>query len=173
MQVGESRTGLFSVLRQDRPEILSVFEGLRGRARAAALQAAVIEAKVAVGHLRDGIAATERELALEQKHWGDAERRGELARQIPDPETVAIAERFAAKHRERATVLERKLSVQKDELVLAERELAEMTEALKSPTGEPDADDPALKIRMDRAGYEAAAEAQLAHLKRKLGKDKP
>ena len=149
MQVGESRTGLFSVLRQDSPEILSVFEGLRGRARAAALQAAVIEAKVAVSHLRDGIAATERELALEQKHLGDAERRGELARQIPDPETVAIAERFAAKHRERATVLERKLSVRKDELVLAEREtLAEMTEALKNPAGETDADDPALKIRM-------------------------
>jgi hypothetical protein len=56
---------------------------------------------------------------------------------------------------------------------LAERELTEMTEALKSPVRDPDADDPSLKIRMDRAGYEAAAEAQLAHLKRKLGKDKP
>jgi hypothetical protein len=149
-----------------------VFEGLRGRARAAALQAAVIEAKVAVGVLRDGIAATERELALEQKHLEDAERRGQLARQVPDAETVAIAERFAAKHRERATVLERKLGVQKDELLLAERELAEMTEALKSPVSEPDVDDPTLRIRMDRAGYEAAAEAQLAHLKKKMGKDK-
>ncbi len=150
-----------------------MFEGLRGRARAAALQAAVIEAKVAVGMLRDGIAATERELALEQKHLEDAERRGQLARQVPDAETVAIAERFAAKHRERATVLERKLGVQKDELLLAERELAEMTEALKSPVSEPDVDDPTLRIRMDRAGYEAAAEAQLAHLKKKMGKDKP
>jgi hypothetical protein len=48
-----------------------------------------------------------------------------------------------------------------------------MTEVLKSLAGEPEADDPAPKIRMDRAGFEAAAEAQLAHLKRKLGKDKP
>ncbi len=164
------------------------------RARAASLQAALIEAKVAVGTMRDALAVTERELAGERKQLEDAERRGRLAAEIPDPETVEVANRFVAKHRERSGVLGRKLEVQRDELSLAERELQEMTlqfrsakfggAAAQSAEGawremqsaggqraETDPDDVLLKHRMDRAGHEAAAEAQLAHLKKKLGKD--
>ena len=77
--------------------------------------------------MREALAATERELAVERKQLEDAERRGRLAAAVPDPETVAIAERYAARHRERVAVLERKIVVQRDELVLAERELAEMS----------------------------------------------
>ena len=54
------------------------------------------------------------------------ERRGRLAADLPDRETVTLAERYAARHRERVGVLERKLAVQRDELLLAEREVAEM-----------------------------------------------
>ena len=65
----------------------------------------------------EALAATERELAAERKQLEDAERRGRLAAAVPDPETVAVAERFAARHRERVAVLERKIVVQRDELV--------------------------------------------------------
>lgn len=174
-----------------------MFEGIRGRARTAALQAAAIEQKVLISKLRDAMVATERELASERKRLEDAERRGQLAREIPDEETAAVAERFAAKHRDRVAVLDRKLGVQREEMVLAERELEEMTGALRiekqgGPPGETanqgaawrdleraggtrpetDVEDVLLKQRMDREMREAAAEAQLAHLKKKLGKDK-
>jgi hypothetical protein len=212
VQVSEGGAVVLSILRQDDSEVLTVFEGLRARleqflaertvspdprARAAALQAALIEAKISLGSMRDGLTVTERELTVERKQLEDAERRGQLAAQVPDPETVAVAERFAAKHRERVGVLERKLAVQWDELALAEREIGEMTEAFRaaklgttagpSPSQqsawrdieaaggtrpETDGDDALLRHRLDRASIEAAAEAQLAHLKKKLGKDK-
>ncbi len=155
------------------------------------LAEALIEAKVGVGRLRDGIALTERELAAERKQLEDAERRGRLAAGIPDPETVAVAERFAARHRERAAVLERKLAAQRDELALAEREAEEIAAQLRAarrsgpnaglrarreveaagrarPGSEPDADP--LRAETDRARMEAAVREQLAHLKRKLGR---
>ncbi|MEP7324402.1 MAG: hypothetical protein ABI836_00510 [Gemmatimonadota bacterium] len=187
-----------------------MFEGLRARieqflaqhtapgdprASAAQLHQAVVEAKVAVSQMKDGLVATERELVIERKQLEDAERRGKLAAGIPDQETVDLAERYAARHRERLQVLERKVVVQRDELMLAEREVAEMTAQLrsaKSGAGAADAssaaawrdlesagasrpgtdlNDEILGSRIDRAAHEAAADAQLAHLKRKLGKD--
>ena len=177
-----------------------MFEGLRARldrifaeqggrpdarAYAAGLRDAVVDARAAVSEMRDGVTRSERELAAERRQLEDAERRGRLAAEIPDPETVAVAERFAAKHRERVAVLERKLAVQQDEVAMAEREVAEMTAQLReaqqgripTPPGRP-APDPALEresdlmeARAERARHEAAVEAQLAHLKKKLGKD--
>jgi hypothetical protein len=206
----QSRTDIRRILRQDRAEVLSVFEGLRSRieqflaqhtapadARASMdlLHSAVLEAKVSVAAMRDGVVATERELVLERKQLEDAERRGRLAGDIADQETAQVAERYAARHRERTGVLERKLEVQRDELILAEREVAEMTAQLRSARQglgagagsagaawrdiesaggvrpETDLQDELLKSNLDRAAREAAADAQLAHLKRKLGKD--
>ena len=150
------------------------------------LHEALVESKAAVNALRDGLAITSRELALERKQLEDAERRGKLAEAIPDQETVAIAARFAARHRERVSVLERKLAVQQDELALAERLLEElMAEARGAPpstgTAPPPAEeesrreagvqDALLKHRMDQAAREAAADAQLAFLKKKMGKE--
>jgi hypothetical protein len=96
------------------------------RARAAALRDALLEAKVGLGTMREALAATERELSAERQHLAAAERRGRLAAELPDPETVALAERFTIRHRERVAVLERKLLVQRDELLLVEREVDEM-----------------------------------------------
>ena len=90
------------------------------------MREAVIEAGAAVLEMRVGLARTERELAAERQRLADAERRGRLAAEIQDGETVDVAQRFAAKHRERVVVLERKLLAQRDELALAERERAEM-----------------------------------------------
>jgi hypothetical protein len=160
------------------------------RARAAALRDALLEAKVGVGTMRSALAATERELAAEQRQLTDAERRARLAAEVPDAETVAVAERFAVRHRDRLAVLERKLVVQREELVLAEREVAEMLAELRSARpGEPfesveaawrhleaaggdrpgmglDDDQPAERDRK----LKEAVEAQLAFLKKKLGK---
>jgi len=147
------------------------------------LHDALVESKAAVSALRDGLAVTARELALEKKQLEDAERRGRLAAEIPDQETVDVAERFAARHRERVGVLERKLAVQQDELTLAERLLGELMaeargtspsqEPATGPVPRPDAgmEDAMLKHRMDQAAREAAVDAQLAFLKKKMGKE--
>lgn len=139
--------------------------------------------------MRDALAATERELASERKQLEDAERRGRLAAAVPDPETVAIAERYAARHRERVSVLVRKLVVQRDELVLGERELDDMTaEARRATAGNPSesiaaawrdlesagaerpGDPDPMQADAERQRRESAIEAQLAFLKKKLGK---
>lgn len=189
-----------------------MFEGLRSRieqflaehtapadarASAAMLQQAVIEAKVSLSQMKDGLAATERELTLERKQLEDAERRGRLATEIADQETADLASRYMTRHRERAEILERKLVVQREELVLAERDIAEWTAQLRAAKQglgsgaasagaawrdiesaggtrpETDMGGDLLKSNLDRAAHEAAAEEQLAHLKRKLGKNPP
>lgn len=158
------------------------------------LQDALIEAKVSLSQMRDGVAATERELAGERRQLEDAERRGRMAAEIPDQETMDLAGRYAARHRERGLVLERKLAVQREELVLAERDIAEWTaqlraakqglgagaasagaawrdiEAAGGTRPETDLSSDLLRSSLDRAAYEAAADEQLAQLKRKLGK---
>lgn len=161
------------------------------RARAAALREAILEAKVGLGTMRSALVSTERELVVERRQLDDAERRGRLAADVPDAETVALAEKYAVRHRERVTVLERKLEVQRQELALVERELAEMvSEYRAAPRGSGSdsieaawrdlqtagADRPGLGLDDDPAGPEndrklkEAVEAQLAFLKKKLGK---
>lgn len=161
------------------------------------MREAVVEAKVAVAEMREALERTEREITLERQRLADAERRGRLAGEIQDQETVAVAERFSAKHRERAGVLERKLATQRDELALAERDLTEMQTELKTadrdrPAMEGDRSterawrdvqsaggarpgmdlqDELLKSEMDRAAREAAAGRQLEELKKRMRKD--
>jgi hypothetical protein len=191
-----------------------VFEGLKARLekiladhtppgdprqRAALLHSAVVEAKVAVSAMRDALAATERTLAAERKQLQDAERRGRLAAQIPDPDTVQVAEQFATRHRERVAVLERKLAAQQEELSLTQRDVDQMTLELKqsrsgaSSSGgttanqeaawrdlesaggvRPDTDleGELLKSDLNRKQLDAAVQAQLEHLKKKLGEKK-
>ena len=142
--------------------------------------------------MRDALAVTERELAAERQHLAAAERRGRLAAELPDPETVVLAERFTLRHRERVAVLERKVGVQRDELVLVEREVAEMlTEYRAARPGYPaesieaawrdlaaaGADRPGVDLDDERGPggdddkrREHAVEAQLAFLKKKFGK---
>ncbi len=161
------------------------------------MREAVVEAKVAVAEIQDAIARTGGELGLERQRLADAERRGRLAGEIQDQETVSVAQRFTAKHRERIGVLEHKLAAQREELALAERELAEMQGQLRSAKrdrpameGERsteqawrdmqssggarpgvDLQDELLKSDMDRAAREAAAARQLEELKKKMRKE--
>ncbi len=145
-----------------------------------------------LARLRGSVGDTETILASERRQLDDAERRGRLAAALPDAETVAIAARFAARHRERVLLLERKIVVQRDELALAERELEELAalaaqrgrrdvaDELRSAsrTGEhpaaerpPSFEDDLKRMQAERRLMDEAVERQLAYLKRKLGKD--
>jgi hypothetical protein len=167
------------------------------REEAAALEQAVVEMKLGLADLRRALTRTEQELAQQRAQLADAERRGELAAGIQDAETVRVATEFAATHRERVGVLERKLAVQQDEVAMAEKDSAALLERLKqarrgldaggrSPTTdaawrsleaaggvrpETDLESELLTTQADRAAREQAADAQLAHLKKKLGKE--
>jgi hypothetical protein len=189
-----------------------VFERLRDALRAALAAAtppgdlrdltrqmreAVIDAKVAVQEVREAVARTTERLAAERQALADAERRRRLAAEIQDQETTDVADRFAAKHRERVDVLEHKLAAQREELALAERDLGEMQAQLVTAERQRpaatagssaeaawrdiqaaggsrpgvDLHDELLKADLDRSAREAAAQRQLDELKKKLGKE--
>src|SRR3972149_232049 len=98
---------------------------------------AVIAARAALASMREQIGATARELEAERRQLMDAERRGGgggggWGGEIGDQETGTVAQHCAGKHAGRVSVLERKLGAQRDELALAEHELAGMTEQLKA-----------------------------------------
>ena len=161
------------------------------------MREAVVEARVAVHETREAVARSEGELAQERQRLADAERRGRLAAEIQDHETTAVAQRFAARHRERVGVLENKVVALRAELALYERELGEMQEQLaraerdrplteaertaerawrdlQSAGGARPGVDPQaelLKSQLDRAAREAAADRQLRELKKKMKKD--
>jgi hypothetical protein len=164
----------------------------------ARMREAVVEAKVGVREIRDALARSEAELASERTQLADAERRGRLAAEIQDQETVTVAERFAARHREHVAVLERKVAAQRDELALAERDLAEMQAQLeraareRGPAGAAarsadaawrdieaaggarpgvDPKDELLRADLDRQRREAQADRQLEELKKRMKKD--
>ncbi len=183
---------MFEGVRARLERLLREYSRSDPRGYAAGVREAVLEAKVGVSAMRDGLASTERELETERTQLVDAERRGRLASEVPDAETVAVAERYAARHRERLVVLERKLEVQREELALAEREVAEMIAEYRSARGGRGSDaleaawrdlesaggerpgtageDDRLRIESDRKLKEQAVEAQLAFLKNKLKK---
>src|SRR6058998_231221 len=194
VQVTRGGAGVLSVLRQDRPEELArlVFERLRDALRAALdaatppgnlrdlarrMREAVVEAKVSVQETRAAVTRAEGELVVERQRLADAERRGRLAAEIQDAETVAVAQRFAAKHRERVGVLERKLVDMQAQLGRAERDRP-LTEAERSAERawrelqraggsrpETDLQGDLLQSDLDRTAREAAADRQLRELK--------
>jgi hypothetical protein len=165
------------------------------RAGLAQMKQTLVQARMGLDDLRAGIAQTRQRLASEQRELETVRRRKGLAAGINDAETVALAEKYEALHAERTGVLERKLSAQEAELALVEREVGEMTSALKgaisgATTGTPlqnadvaaelDAmlDDraavaeeiDALGRASNRSAREAEADRLLAELKRKMGK---
>ncbi|HWA17346.1 MAG TPA: hypothetical protein VG817_13005 [Gemmatimonadales bacterium] len=154
----------------------------------------MVEAKVAVAGMREALKQSEGQLTREQQQLADAERRGTLAAQIDDQETTRVAEQFVARHRERIGLLTRKLEVQREELRLAEADLDKMTtewRGLKTGTGrtanqqaawndleaaggvrpETDLDGELLKHQIRRSQLDAVVDAQLDHLKKKMGRE--
>ncbi|HLA90964.1 MAG TPA: hypothetical protein VJL28_11100 [Gemmatimonadaceae bacterium] len=161
------------------------------RAAIADMKRALVSAKLGVEDLREGVEQTRRKLAAEREQLATMQRRKTLAEGINDVETVALADKHAAQHGERVAVLQRKLEAQEAEASLAERELGAMLAQLKSASagvggapvpglsdedlGLPD--DARLHGELDalarhraRSEAETAAEAQLADLKKKMGR---
>ena len=163
------------------------------RAGLAQMKQTLVHARMGLDDLRGGIKATRQRLASEQAELETVRRRKGLAQGINDLETVALAEKYEALHAERTEVLTRKLSAQEAELAMVEREVAEMTTALKgaiSGVGTPppiSSEEAAVDEMVDgganvaqeidalgrasaRSAREAEADRQLAELKRRMGK---
>ena len=159
----------------------------------AVMKDTLVQARLAVDDLRDGIEATRKRVERERAELETIRRRKGLAQGVGDAETVVIAERFEAQHVERLAVLEQKLAVQESELALIERDVAEMKEQLKAAlagvgsgirSGTVDAAaDPLddgragmeqqlneLKRAERRANANADADAALAELKKRMGR---
>jgi chromosome segregation ATPase len=160
------------------------------------MRGALVEARAGLSQMREALETTERELELARREIETADRRRALAAGIQDAETVRVAESYVARHRERADVLERKAALEREEIALAERDVTEMTRQLEEVTKrrgtidaerssaaawaslgrsgvdrpELDAEQEALKARMDRAAREAEADAKLDELKKRMGK---
>lgn len=162
------------------------------------MKQALVSAKLGVEDLEQGVGLTRRKLTAEREGLETVMRRKGLAEGISDAETVAIAEKFEAQHRERIAVLERKLEAQEAEAALARRDYDEMLTQLKaaaagagsvgaggSAAGTTQApsdadlglpDDGALNAELDalhrqraREAKDADASARLEELKRRMG----
>jgi hypothetical protein len=169
------------------------------RERVARMRDTLVQARVGLSDLRDGVAAARARLAVEQRELDTIRRRKQLAAGVGDAETVAVAERFEALHAERVALAARKLEVQEEELALAERDVAAMSGELRAAVSGIEAPsasamaDPAARAAAEaeeaagnadglrdeleglsrarsRAAREAEAAAKLEALKRKMGK---
>lgn len=160
----------------------------------AEMKQALVLAKMGVEDLHKGLEITRARLATERAALATAERRGQMAADIGDTETAALAAKYVAQHAERIAVLERKLDAQAAECDLAEREYQGMVTQLKQANSgvgagmAPDAtgpsdeslglrDDAKLNAELDsvarqgrRAEKEAFADAALEELKKRMGK---
>ncbi len=145
----------------------------------ARLRDVLVTWKVGLGEMRDALATSERDLAAARQDAGTYERRGKLAADIGDAETVRVADEFTAKARERVDLLERKVLVQRDELAIAERDYAEARRRFDAAArGVPPVDESAAEAdpaaaQLDQHARDAAVDAQLAALKKKLRGDAP
>ena len=155
------------------------------------MKGTLVQARLGVDDLRDGLAQSRRKLEKEQQELATVRRRKEMALAIKDAETVTVAERFERQHGERAVVLEEKIAIQVRELELAERELEDMKTELRSAmsgmpasAGDQQLDDPlpdadganvrqeidALARERARSERDADATRRLEELKRRMGK---
>ena len=152
----------------------------------------LVQAKMSVDDLRQGVAVTEQRMARERQELETVVRRKGLAESRGDAETVAVAARFEAHHAERLAILEKKLDAERGELAMLEKDVEEMTAQLKAANsgvgsgmragtveGELDLDSRDSALNRDinaldreqrRAAHDADAEARLAELKRRMGR---
>jgi hypothetical protein len=159
----------------------------------AVMKDTLVQAKLALDDLREGVEITRKRVAEEMMELETVRRRKGLAQAVSDEETVKIADRFEAQHAERLVVMQQKLAAQEGELGLVERDVGEMKEQLKAAlagvgsgirSGTVDgATDPlddgasALEQQLNdlrrterRANADASADAALADLKKRMGR---
>jgi len=149
--------------------------------RIAAMRRELGSARDALGRLDAEIRATRGDAAAEREAEQVCHRREALARNIDDEETERLAREFAARHAERAGVLERKVDVLVAERALIARDLEGMEAAYRERAGEdalPDFNAPDVfeqrkrqEIdfgKLDRQARERAAEDRLEEMKKKM-----
>ena len=155
----------------------------------------LVQAKMGLEDMRDGLAKARERLAAEERELETVRRRKTLAEGIKDQQTIDLAAKYEQMHTERVSVLTQKVAAQEAELALAERDVASMSAELKAvlagtdPRGaapaldqageeadEPDAAS-ALREEIDslsrqraRAEREDDAARRLDELKRRMGK---
>jgi hypothetical protein len=98
--------------------------------KAVAMRRDLERARARARHLQAEIDATRRELTREHEEVNRCRHRETLARQIDDHETARIAGEYAARHAERAAVLQQKLNALTAEHALFERDLQAMRQTL-------------------------------------------
>src|SRR3954470_625840 len=156
------------------------------------MKATLVQARMGLSEMRDALEKARTRLTNEERELETVRRRRQLAQNINDTETVAIADKYEATHAERVELLRRKVLVQEDEVRMAEADVASMTQDLKaavSGTGDfaprtptsldPDLDTPEAPLANEidslgraraRAQRHADADAKLEELKRRMGK---
>jgi hypothetical protein len=146
-----------------------------------AMRRDLMSAKGALEKLETEIAETRREASVEREQEEICRRREGLANNIADAETARLAAEFAARHAQRAGVLERKAEVLDQERALLDRDIEAMEETLaKHPVASSLGEKPRPEVleerdrqerdfaKLDRAARERAAEQRLEELKRKM-----
>lgn len=103
--------------------------------RVKAMEREVASANGALLRLDEEIRRTRREAEAEAEAERVCRRRERLARDVADEETIRVAADFAARHAQRAAVLNRKLEVLIDEHALLERDLDTMREVIAKTPG--------------------------------------
>jgi hypothetical protein len=161
-------------------------EGMPGAPpRVRAMERELVSAAGALSKLDDEIRRTRTAADAEQREEQVCRRRETLARDVNDGETVRVAAEFAARHAERAALLNRKLSVLEEERSLLARDMETMRALIAeaTPVGAPDAagsvaDGSASRpggtddrdfSRLEREARERAAAERLEELKRRMG----
>src|SRR3954468_23365629 len=102
------------------------------RAVAARMKDTLVQARMGLEDLRDGLDKARQRLAAEERELETVRRRKQLAEGISDKETVEVAGKYEQMHGERIAVLRQKVEAQEAELGLAERDVAQMTAELKA-----------------------------------------
>jgi hypothetical protein len=162
------------------------------RVVASRMRDTLVQAKAGLNDLRDGLDKARYRLKVEERELETVRRRKGLAEGIGDQQTVDIAAKYEQMHAERVEILRQKVAAEEAELVLAERDVNQMSVELKAvlagtdPRGAASAiDSPdvteadsagirdeidSLSRARDRADREAEAARRLDELKRRMGK---
>ena len=163
------------------------------RAVASQMRDTLVQAKMGLSEMRHSLQQARARLEMEARELETVQRRRQMAVDINDTETVAIADKFVATHGERVELLRRKVALQEDEVRMAEADVEAMTRDLKSavsgtgdfaPNVGAASSDPSLDLNgaavsdeiaalgraRARAEHAARADAELEELKRRMGK---
>jgi hypothetical protein len=148
-----------------------------GAARAAAMRRDLARAESELERLEGDLARSRSALEAERAEEARCRRQEALATNIADHETARLAAQYAARHAERAAVLEQKVHALEAEHALMQRDLEQMSATLGTVAPDPAPDTPLADEadrndadfhRLEQEARERAAEARLEELKRRM-----